>query len=187
MLRARLPRMREVIAEELANFHPRLGIALALIRLLPPFLFSRLRTSLLRFAGCRIGTGTLIAGRITVLGGSDPAANLVVGDSCWFNVGATFDASDRIVVGDRVRMGQEVLVLTSTHQIGGHVSRAGEFASAPVSIGSGVWVGARAIILPGVSIGDGALIGAGAVVNKSVPPDQLVAGVPARPVRQLDG
>jgi maltose O-acetyltransferase len=130
MRQSSLRRIPAVVAEEFTNFHPRLGIALALIRLLPPFLFSRLRASLLRFAGCRIGAGTLIAGRITVLGGPTPAANLVVGDSCWFNVGATFDTSARSVVGDRVRMGQEVLVLTSSHQIGGHGSRAGEFTTA---------------------------------------------------------
>jgi maltose O-acetyltransferase len=179
-------RLREVVAEELSNFHPRLGIALALIRLLPPFVGARLRVSLLRFAGCRIGAGTLIAGRITVIGGTDPAANFVVGAESWFNAGCTFDASDKIVIGDRVRIGQEVLVLTSTHEIGDHAGRAGQFTTAPVSIGSGVWLGARAIILPGVSIGDGAVVGAGAVVTSDVPADRLAAGVPARPVRDLE-
>jgi maltose O-acetyltransferase len=181
-----LQRLREVIAEELANFHPRLTIALALVRLLPPFVGSRLRVTLLRFAGCRIGAGTLIAGRVSVIGGLHPAANLVVGDGCWFNAGCTFDSTDQIVIGDRVWMGQEVLVLTSTHQVGDHAGRAGVVATAPVSIGSGAWLGARATILPGVSIGDGAVVAAGAVVNRPVPADQLVAGVPARPVRQLE-
>jgi maltose O-acetyltransferase len=183
---ARLRRLREVTAEELANFHPRLGIALALIRLLPPFVGSRMRVSLLRLAGCRIGAGTLIAGRVTVIGGADPAANFVVGTGCWFNAGCTFDTSDEIVIGDRVRIGQEVLVLTSTHLVGDHAGRAGPFTTAPVSIGSGVWLGARAIILPGVSIGDGAIVAAGAVVTASVPADQLAAGVPARRVRGLE-
>jgi maltose O-acetyltransferase len=181
-----LPRLREVAAEELANFHPRLGLALALIRLLPPFVGSRTRVSLLRLAGCRIGAGTLIAGRITVIGGADPAANLVVGSDCWFNAGCTFDTSDKLEIGDRVRLGQEVLVLTSSHDIGDHTGRAGHFTTAPVSIGSGAWLGARVIVLPGVSIGDGAVVAAGAVVTSSVPPDQLVAGVPARAIRDLE-
>jgi acetyltransferase-like isoleucine patch superfamily enzyme len=56
----------------------------------------------------------------------------------------------------------------------------------PVTIGAGVWVGARAMIMPGVTIGDGAVIAAGAVVTKDVPPNTLVAGVPARIVRELD-
>jgi maltose O-acetyltransferase len=182
----RMRRLREVVAEELANFHPRLGIAVALTRLLPPFVGSRVRVSLLRLGGCRIGAGTLVAGRVTVIGGAHPAANFIVGSDCWFNAGSTFDATDQIVIGDRVRIGQEVLVLTSTHQVGDHAGRAGDFTTAPVSIASGAWLGARAIILPGVSIGDGAVVAAGAVVNTSVPADQLVAGVPARPVRDLD-
>jgi maltose O-acetyltransferase len=186
MARPDLHRLREVLAEELVNFHPRLGIALALIRLLPPFVGNRLRVSLLRFAGCRIGAGTLIAGRVTVVGAGHPAANLAVGSECWFNGACTFDASDEIVIGDRVRIGQEVLVLTSTHELGNHRVRAGIFSSAPVTVGSGVWLGARATILPGVTIGDGAVVAAGAVVSRSVPPDQLVAGVPARRVRDLE-
>jgi acetyltransferase-like isoleucine patch superfamily enzyme len=181
-----LRRLREVVAEELANFHPRLGIVLALIRLLPPFVGSRVRVSLLRFAGCRIGARTLIAGRVTVIGGPHPAANLVVGADCWFNDGCTFDTTDRLVIGDRVSIGQDVLVLTSTHEMGYHAGRAGASTTAPVFIGSGAWLCARAIILPGVSIGDGAVVAAGAVVNKAVPADQLVAGVPARPVRELE-
>jgi maltose O-acetyltransferase len=178
--------MREVVAEEFVNFHPRLAIALALIRLFPPFVGGRLRASLLRFAGCRIGAGTLIAGRVTIVGGSRPAASLVVGADCWFNAGCTFDTSDGIVIGDGVRLGQEVLVLTSSHELGEHAGRAGDFTTGSVTIGSGAWVGARVIVLPGVSIGDGAVVAAGAVVTRPVAADQLVAGVPARPVRPLD-
>ena len=54
----------------------------------------------------------------------------------------------------------------------------------PIHIGNDVWIGYRAIILPGVTIGDGAIIGAGAVVTKDVEPYTLVAGVPAKPIRK---
>ncbi|MDO8991267.1 MAG: CatB-related O-acetyltransferase [Sideroxyarcus sp.] len=53
-----------------------------------------------------------------------------------------------------------------------------------VVIGNDVWIGADAIVMPGVSVGDGAVIGAGAVVTKDVEAFQIVAGVPARPVRK---
>lgn len=56
-------------------------------------------------------------------------------------------------------------------------------SSAPVVIGDGVWIGARATILKGVTIGDGAVVAAGAVVTRDVPAHSLVAGVPARVVR----
>ena len=57
----------------------------------------------------------------------------------------------------------------------------------PLEIGHDVWIGANAIILPGVSrIGNGAVIGAGSVVTKSFPDDVVVAGNPARVIRRLD-
>jgi acetyltransferase-like isoleucine patch superfamily enzyme len=57
---------------------------------------------------------------------------------------------------------------------------------APVVIGDGVWIGANAVILPGVRIGERAVVAAGSVVTKDVPPLTLVAGNPARPVKQYD-
>jgi acetyltransferase-like isoleucine patch superfamily enzyme len=53
----------------------------------------------------------------------------------------------------------------------------------PVRIGNHVWIGARAVVLKGVTVGDGAVIGAGAVVTQNVPPNTMVAGVPARAIR----
>jgi acetyltransferase-like isoleucine patch superfamily enzyme len=57
---------------------------------------------------------------------------------------------------------------------------------APIIIGDDAWLGAGAVILPGVTIGNGAIVGAGAVVRDDVPPMTVVAGVPARPIRTLD-
>jgi len=55
-----------------------------------------------------------------------------------------------------------------------------------VSVGSGTWVGTRALILPGVHIGAGCVVAAGSVVTASVPDDTMVGGVPARVLKQLD-
>ena len=59
--------------------------------------------------------------------------------------------------------------------------------AAPIVIGSRCWIGANAVVLPGVALGDGVIVGAGAVVTRSFPPGAVVGGVPARLLRQRDG
>lgn len=56
---------------------------------------------------------------------------------------------------------------------------------APIHIGRNVWIGANAVVLPGVSIGDGAVVAAGAVVTKDVPPCTIVGGVPAKKLKEI--
>ncbi len=78
------------------------------------------------------------------------------------------------------------MLITSTHEIGPHQYRAGKDTTRPITIGDGVWIGARAVVLPGVTIGNGSIVAAGAVVNRPVGSNVLVAGVPARFVKHLD-
>lgn len=82
-------------------------------------------------------------------------------------------------------MGPEVTILTHTHRIDRTDIPMGQQGSmvSEVVIGDDVWIGMRAIILPGVRIGSGAVIGAGAVVTKDVPDYAVVGGVPARVIR----
>ncbi|MCW2601146.1 MAG: putative sugar acetyltransferase [Frankiales bacterium] len=103
------------------------------------------------------------------------------GDRVFVNVGTTIIAVEEIVVGDDVAFANDVYVMDSdSHGVEGRPHR-----QAPVRIGDGCWIGARAMILPGVSIGKRVLVAAGAVVTRDVPDDSLVAGNPARVVRQL--
>ncbi len=125
-------------------------------------------------------------GMPTITGGKDIYANLTVGQGCWFNKGCFLDLNARITVGNAVAIGHDVLLLTSSHHIGGPERRAGPAFAEPITIQDGVWIGARAVILPGVTIGRGAIVAAGAVVIKGVAPNTLVAGVPAQERRQLD-
>lgn len=103
------------------------------------------------------------------------------GDRCFVNVGSTIIAVEQIIVGDDVAFANEVYVMDSdSHGVEGRPHR-----QAPVRIGDGCWIGARAMILPGVTLGRRVLVAAGAVVTRDVPDDCLVAGNPARVVRQL--
>ncbi|MEO6157342.1 MAG: acyltransferase [Ilumatobacteraceae bacterium] len=178
-------RIRLAIAEETTSADVRLTLCLGVSRLLPTLLANRLRTNLVRLGGVTIGRGTTIGGRIMIYGANGAASLVRIGRDCWINADCTFDASDRIDVGDRVAIGQQVLVLTNSHHIGTTESRAGRLHNQPVSIGPGSWIGARSVILPGTTLGAGCIVAAGSVVNRSVPPNSLVGGVPARLIRRL--
>lgn len=146
----------------------------------------RVRTALLRRAGMTVGGGTAFGGRVRVVGmGVGLRSRITLGMNCWINDGCTFDASDDITLGNGVALGHEVMLLTSTHEIGPHFYRAGRSTNMPVEIGDGAWIGARSVVLPGVTIGRGAVVAAGSVVNRPVADNVLVAGVPARVVRSL--
>jgi len=98
---------------------------------------------------------------------------LRIGDGTWINRRTEIIAGVAVDIGAGCHISWEVLVLDSDHH---HV--VGRPVAASVTIGSHVWIGARAIILKGVTIGDGAVVGAGAVVNRDVPGGHLAAGKP---------
>lgn len=116
--------------------------------------------------------------RKTLISGWGP---LRFGDRVFVNVGTTIIAVEGIFVGDDVAFANDVMVIDSdSHGIEGR-----EHKQAPIVIGDGCWIGARAIILPGVTLGKRVMVGAGAVVTGDFPDDCLVAGNPARLVRSL--
>jgi acetyltransferase-like isoleucine patch superfamily enzyme len=104
-----------------------------------------------------------------------------IGTGVFLNAGTVIYSELAVTIGDDVALANEVYVMdTPSHGIEGRDPH-----PAPVVIGSGTWVGARAIVLPGVTIGSRVVVGAGSVVTRDVPDDVLVAGNPARVVRPL--
>jgi maltose O-acetyltransferase len=119
------------------------------------------------------------AHRQTVISGG---GRLRIGDRVFVNSGSVIISVKEIVIGDDVAFANEAYVMDSnSHGVEGR-----PHVEAPVRIGDGTWIGARAIVLPGVTIGKRVLVAAGAVVTRDVPDDVLVAGNPARVVRSLD-
>jgi acetyltransferase-like isoleucine patch superfamily enzyme len=110
-----------------------------------------------------------------------------IGRETFVNYRCFFDALDRVTIGERCDIAMEVIFTTSSHEVGGAERRGGASVKAPITIGDGVWIGARATILPGVTVGDGSIVAAGAVVTRDCAPNGLYAGVPARRIRELDG
>lgn len=113
--------------------------------------------------------------RLTTLGG------IRIGGHSTINRNVLLDSRGPIVIGDRVSISPEVLLITASHDM-----NSVDFALTVggITIEDYVWIGTRAIILPGVTLGKGAVVGAGSVVTKDVPPFTFVAGNPATKIRE---
>jgi len=112
----------------------------------------------------------------------DYGTNISVGDGVFLNFNCVILDIVSVTIGDRTQIGPGVQILAADHPRDAATRRKMLEFGRPVTIGSDVWIGGGAIILPGVTIGDGALIGAGAVVTRNVPNGVTVVGNPARPV-----
>jgi maltose O-acetyltransferase len=181
-----LKKLIRVASEEFSGFHFRLLLARVLLALLPIHVGGRLRAKVLRWMGFKIGHGTAMSGTPIITGSEGLYRNLTIGNCCWFNVDCLLDLGAHIDIGDNVAFGHQVIVLTTTHEVGQSNRRASTLLKKPVKISSGAWLGARCIILPGITVGEGAIVAAGAVVTRDVPPNTMVAGMPARVIKSLE-
>lgn len=111
--------------------------------------------------------------------------NLHVGKNVYINFNCTFVDDIDIYIGDYCLIGPSVSFATAIHPLSPRLRKQGLQCSRPIRLGSNVWVGAGAIILPGVTVGDNAVIGAGSVVTKDVEANTIVVGNPARVLRKI--
>lgn len=115
---------------------------------------------------------------------TDCGINITVGKDVFINSGCCFQDEGGIEIDDGAMIGHEVVIATINHEFDPRFRK--DLNPKPVKIGKRVWIGAHATILPGITIGDGAIVGAGAVVTKDVEPYTIVAGVPARKIREVE-
>jgi maltose O-acetyltransferase len=156
-----------------------------LAQALPSSAFCRTRTTILRAAGVKIGAQSLVQGTLRLTGNGNRRQLLTIGDGSLITGGLHVDLGASVRIGNKVRIGHDVSLLTVTHMVGPHDLRAGESCFGEIVIEDGCWLASRCTVLPGVTIGAGAIVAAGSIVTRSVPPHTLVAGVPARVIRQL--
>lgn len=114
---------------------------------------------------------------------TDFGKNIHLGNNVFINSGCRFQDQGGIYIGDNVLIGHNVVLATLNHEE--NPLKRGNLIPSPIRIGNDVWVGSNATILPGVTIGNGAIIAAGAVVTKDVNENSVVAGVPARYIRDV--
>ena len=111
-------------------------------------------------------------------------ANLVIGDDCYFGRDVFFDLKDRIEIENQVTVSMRVMFITHTDVGASPLAEKIAPTHAPAKIRCGAYLGAGVIVLQGVEIGEEAIVGAGAVVLENIPPHTVVAGVPARRIRE---
>lgn len=109
-------------------------------------------------------------------------------DNITFGNRIFIDGSGGLEIGNNFISSDEVVILTTNHEFDhpNAVPYGTEYVAKPVRIGDNVWVGMRAMILPGTTIGEGAIIGAGAVVSGTVPPLAVMGGNPAKVLKYRD-
>ena len=102
------------------------------------------------------------------------------GNNVYANFNLTLVDDTDIFVGDNVMFGPNVIIATAGHPVDPPLREKVAQFNIPVRIGKNVWIGAGAIVLPGVTIGDHSVIGAGSVVTKDIPPNVVAVGNPCR-------
>lgn len=146
----------------------------------------------------RIGSGTHVRGELLIFANG---GEIAIGDNCYVGEGSRIWSAERITIGNDVLIAHNVnIVDTNTHEMN-HLERAAGFQrlvkeghprtksnvlTAPVFIGDYAWISFNVCILKGVRIGKGAVVAGGSVVTEDVPEFTLVAGNPAKIIRQLD-
>jgi len=115
----------------------------------------------------------------------DYGCHIFAGDRLFVNFGCVVLDCAEVVMGDDVALGPYVQLLAATHPLVAATRIQGPELSKPVRIGSNVWIGAGAIVCPGVTMGENTTIGAGSVVVKDVPAGVLAVGNPCRVVREV--
>lgn len=112
-------------------------------------------------------------------------AVLTIGARSYVNYGTSISAMSSVTIGPDCNIGTHCLILDNDFHRLEPDRRLERPPSRAVTIGTNVWLGARAIVLPGVTIGDHSVVAAGSIVTSDVPPRSLVAGSPARVIRTL--
>jgi maltose O-acetyltransferase len=111
---------------------------------------------------------------------------IVIGNGNYFNKGLMIDACGLISIGDKNMFGPDVYITDSNHTYGPGLSPGDHpMQSGVVRIGNNCWIGAKVVILKDVELGDNCVVAAGAVVTKSFPPGSVIAGIPAKAIKNI--
>lgn len=156
----------------------RLALVSAFVRRLPETRCFGVKRALYNWAGAVLHQNVRVCSSAIIFGNG----SLIVGIGTWIGHEVMIVTGSRVEIGSDTDIAPRVYIGTGTHEKGSKGKAAGHGVHRDVIIGDGAWIGACALILPGVSVGAGCAVGAGAVVTRSVAPGMKVAGNPARQI-----
>lgn len=160
-------------------------IANLLLAVLPPTRLFRLKRVLLQLLGIVLGEGTSVCGGVQFFGGG----SVTIGRGCWIGINTKFYTSPNgdVTIGDYCDIAPDTCFMNGSHEMGDSRRRAGPGRSENIEVGPGTWIGVRSTLLGGSRIGSGCMVAANSLVlSRAVEPNTLLAGVPARAIRQLE-
>lgn len=130
------------------------------------------RRAILRLFGAKIGRGVLVRPSVRIT----YPWNIEIGDYAWIGDHAELYSLDRITIGDNSVVSQNSYLCTASHDM---EDLAFSYKTAPIIVGSQVWIASDVFVAPGVTIGRGAVVGARSTVLRDVPPAMVAFGWPA--------
>ena len=115
---------------------------------------------------------------------TDCGRNIHIEKNVFINSGCKFQDQGGVYIGENSLIGHNVILATLNHDMDPY--HRADLHPKPIHIGKRVWIGSGSMILPGITIGDNSIVGAGSVVTKDVPPNVIVAGNPAKFIKNID-
>lgn len=176
--------MLKRLINKLSGQNVRQVIYMSIVNALPRFpIFDRIRVFFVGKAKTKVGKNVVIRTPFE----NSTADRVEIGDNVFINNGVRFAAKGHIKIGNNVQIGPRVQLETTNHSI--QLDKLGKRPAIyeSIIIEDSVWIGAAAVILPGIRVGRGSIVAAGSVVTKDVPENVIVGGVPAKFIKSTDG
>lgn len=133
----------------------------------------------MNWAGFSIGKGTKVVGPLQIFG------DVSIGENTWIGTGIIIHGNGLVAIGNNCDIAPNVTFLTGSHEIGEAQRRAGKGQQFRIVIKDGCWVGAGSTFIGDIEIGRGCVVGACVLVNRSWDQNLLIAGTPAKSIREL--
>ena len=138
--------------------------------------FMGIKIVLLRMFGAKIGKGLVIKNNVVI----KSPWNLTVGDDCWLGEDCWIDNLDKVCIGNNVCISQGALLLTGNHD---YTVSSMPYRNAAITLEDGAWIGAKAVVCPGVAVHRNAILTVGSVATKEMEENGIYQGNPAVRVR----